>query len=231
MNKLTLHVVVALAVVALTACAAVPAQAHMILVEYQDGPQDPLAVPEQMHELGDNPPFPPDEEILSQTLDETNETACFDGSDDPAFPNALVSITNNTPTTWYNVHYVADPETGITNFDGWIGNLGAGDAEEAFRIDSVGINRPLVSESITANDIFEPGETWEFIIQDFTNAAGGPPTPFDSLGIAGASAGWPPSTGSIIGQVPEPSTFVALAGLLGMGLIGYWRRRRTLKRA
>lgn len=26
--------------------------------------------------------------------------------------------------------------------------------------------------------------------------------------------------------VPEPSTLVALAGLLGMGLLGYWRRRK-----
>ena len=27
-------------------------------------------------------------------------------------------------------------------------------------------------------------------------------------------------------SVPEPSALVALTGLLGMGLIGYWRRRR-----
>jgi hypothetical protein len=28
------------------------------------------------------------------------------------------------------------------------------------------------------------------------------------------------------GAVPEPSTLVTFSGLLGMGLIGYWRRRR-----
>ena len=56
--------------------------------------------------------------------------------------------------------YVADPETTITNFDGLIGNVGLFDAEEAFRIDSVGINRPLVFESLVYNDLFEPGETW-----------------------------------------------------------------------
>jgi hypothetical protein len=31
-----------------------------------------------------------------------------------------------------------------------------------------------------------------------------------------------------LGAVPEPSTLVALTGLLGMGLIGHWWRRRKV---
>jgi hypothetical protein len=192
---------------------------------YQDGPQDPLNLaPFGWHELGDF--FPPNELIESQWTP-TNDTACFDGSDDPAFPNVLVSMTNLTPIFWHDLHYVADPETTITNFDGWIGIAGT-PLEEAFRIDNIGpLNFPLVFESIAPNLIFEPGETWQFIIQDFSNALGGPPTPFDSIGYAGGSAGWPPSTGSIIGRpVPIPPAVL----LLGSGLIALVGIRRRIKR-
>lgn len=182
-----------------------------------DGPQDPLFIEGLVHELGDF--FPPDEEIVS-IWTHTDETACHDGSDDPAIPNILVEMTNLTGRDWPEVYYVADPETFITNFDGWIGNAGMGDAEEAFLIDWIGINTPLVFESMTVDNVFEAGETWLFIIQDFINLFGGPPTPFDSIGIASMSAGFPPSTGSII-AVPEPAALVLLlAG--GLALV---RRR------
>jgi len=186
-------------------------------VESQDGPQDPLFVEGPWHELGDL--FPLDELIVSQFVDETQETACFDGSDNPSLFNVVVSMTNLTPYDWYDVHYVADPETSITNFDGWIGNAGLGDLEEAFKIDWVGINRPLIFESIVADAVFQVGETWEFIIQDYLHPMG-PPAPFDSLGIASLSTGFPPSTGSII-AIPEPMTLV----LLGLGAIALRKRK------
>jgi len=193
---------------------AIPASAMPTDVSFQDGPQDPLVVPPVVDELGWAPPFPPDEEIISQDTP-TEETACFDGSDDPAVLNQLVTMTNLTGQTWVEVWYVADPETSITNFDGWI------NGEEAFKIDNVGINRPLVFESIAVNNIFEVGETWMFIIQDYTNAAGGPPSAFDSIGVP--TPGFPPSTGSIIAIVPEPATI----SLLGLGVLCLIRRRRS----
>ena len=182
---------------------------------YEDDPlQDPLYLLEpHWHELGDL--FPPNELIVS-SWEVTQETACFDGGDDPGILNILVTMTNLSPNSWYSVHYIADPQTLISNFDGYIGNAGLFDAEEAFKIDNIGINRPLQSESLNANLIFEPDETWVFIIQDFTNDLGGTPTPFDSEGIAGLSTGFPLSTGSIIATTPEPATMLLLsAGLIG----------------
>jgi hypothetical protein len=182
-----------------------------------DGPQDPLIIePADWHELGNG--FPPDELIDSQWF-LTDQTACFDGSDDPAVPNALVEIINLTPIFWHDLHYVADPETFLTNFDGFIGNAGLNDAEEAFRIDNIGINVPLVFESMTPDLVFEPGEIWQFIIQDYGNQFGGPPSDFGSIGIASLSTGWPPSTGSII-AIPLPGTLA----LLGAGLLVGRRR-------
>ena len=88
--------------------------------------------------------------------------------------------------------------------------IGAG---EAFRIDTVGVNTPLVSESITSDGIFEPGEIWSFIIDDYLNFGGLPAHLLDSVGVASLSGGEPPSTGSIIAfaAVPELGTLLLLA--------------------
>jgi hypothetical protein len=111
---------------------------------------------------------------------------------------------NMTNQDWFDVHYVADPETTITNFDGFIGNEGLGDAEEAFRIDSVGINRPLIYESLNQDNIFQAGEVWEFILQDYNLLI--LPYYFNSIGIASLSSGNNfDSTGSLIASsVPIP---------------------------
>lgn len=191
-----------------------------------DGPQDPLRVYPRAHELGDR--FPVDE-LIESSFVYTDLTACAIPGDDPAIPNILVSMTNLSLQDWSNLYYVADPETSISNFDGWIGNAGLNDAEEAFRIDWLGMNQPLVFESMNMDNVFEIGETWDFIIQDYQNTLGGPPTPFDSPGIASLSAGWPPSTGSIISPVPEPCTML----LLGTALagIGIARFRKKFKKS
>ena len=188
-----------------------------------DGPQDPLSVYPDAHELGDG--FPVDE-LIESSFVYTDLTACDDPGDDPAIRNILVSMTNLSSQDWINLYYVADPETSISNFDGWIGNAGLNDEEEAFRIDWLGMNQPLVFESMTVDNVFEIGETWDFIIQDYQNALGGPPTPFDSLGIASMSSGFPPSTGSII-ATPIPGA----VWLLGSGFIGLVAVRRRFTKS
>jgi hypothetical protein len=182
---------------------------------------DPLMNLTLVDELGLPNVFPFGERI-DATASPTQLSAC-PTMDDPALPNALVRITNLNPFTFFNVHYVADPAaagaagTSISNEDGLV------NAGQAFRIDQVGINRPLVSESMAPAGLFQPGETWTFIIQDYQNGLNLNPAAYTSIGVGAASAG-PPSSGSIIALVvPEPGT-LSLLGLAGVGLLA---RRRT----
>lgn len=196
-------------------------------VVFEDTLQDPLFVPRHVHELGVNNTgtilFPEDEEIGAvDSL--TNDTACDQTpGDDPGIPNAVVIMTNVTGKAWDDVWYVGDPETTLTNYDGWVNAAPwpATGGGLAFKIDSVGFNKPLIFESIAVNDIFEPNETWHFIIQDYSNALAGQPAALDSVGVGVASLGLP-STGSII-AVPEPASILLL--ILGSA-VGVLRRAR-----
>ncbi len=186
------------------------------LTSFDTPPCDVLVVPLVVDELGVG--FPPDE-LISATDSLTNLTACSTAPDHPA-PNALVTMTNLTPTDFAEVWYVADPETFLTNVDG----IAAGML--SFKIDAVGVNMPLVFESILFDGIFAAGETWEFIIQDYANTLGLPPSALASIGVP--SAGDFISSGSIIAiPVPEPST----ALLLGLGLFGIAVKQRRSRRA
>ena len=204
-----------------------PAAAEWTDVESENGPQDPLFLPNMVDELGLglagglNGPFPPDEEIMAFDLT-TNYTPCNEATnqDDPLIPNMQVVMTNLTTTDFADVWYVADLETRITNFDGWV------NGGEAFKIDTIGFNIPLVFESFLPNDIFEAGETWEFVIQDYGNLLGLPASDFSSIGVGFGSPS-PPSSGSIVAiPVPEPGTMVMLFSTGLMGLVAFARRRK-----
>jgi hypothetical protein len=106
----------------------------------------------------------------------------------------------------------------LSNFDQYSIN-----AEEAFMIDYAGINVPLVGESMIVDGVFQSGETWDFIIDDYFNALGLPASAFASPGLVGAlSGGDTASSGSIL--VPEPATLsLVILGLGGLMLLG--RRR------
>ena len=188
-------------------------QAVLIDVTHQDTKQDPLFVPPRVHELGNNPPFPTDEWIDSGDLT-ADHIPCTQDYDPSGPPNVEVWIKNNTGKIWTDLWYVADPETALTNDDGLVNN------ELAFKIDWIGVNTPLVSESINLNGIFEVNETWNFVIQNYGNALGLPPSAFASLALVGnTSGGDQVSSGSII-AIPEPATFL----LLGFG--GLWLNKR-----
>lgn len=196
---------------------AAPAMSSPTLVVDQDLPScDPLAVAPVVEELGVG--FPPDE-LITAVDTFTNQSPCTTSPDNIAVPNALVSMTNLTPYDFIDVHYVADLETTMSNVDGLI------NFADAFRIDTVGVHRPLVFESSLPNNIFESGETWQFIIQDYTNALGLPASALDSIGVPSPAV--PPifnSSGSIIATlVPEPASIA----LLGLGGLMIARKRRV----
>ncbi len=139
--------------------------------------------------------------------------------------NFLVRMVNTTGQNWKNLFYVADPDTNISNDDGaaW-SNAAPGAIGHAFRIDSIGINTPLVSESMNSDGVFQAGEIWEFIIQDYFNTNGFLAHDFSSLDFAGGSMMIPPtSSGSIIAFVPAPGSLA----LLGLGGLAAGRRRRA----
>lgn len=189
------------------------AQAHVVTVLTEQSPlQDDWTLEGEVHELGDG--FPADELIFSQDLGIDSFIPCPTDYDDQGPPNVLVQITNNTNRTFTDVYYVADSGTLLTNVDEFVADGNAPTVfEPAFKIDNIGLNQPLVAEvGGTITNVFEPGEVWEFVIQNFSGQGGRGAVPFDTFGIAGSS-GVGLSTGSII-AVPEPAHISFLIGLV-----------------
>lgn len=210
-------------------CLGVLGSASATPVDYVvDGPGPCDAVtPTGNHELGGPVGvFPADEQIewVATTLD---RAAC--AATNMPHPDTLVRMTNLTGIDWVDVWFVSDGGRGnpggptLTNVDAIVNGA------EAFRIDSIGANTPLVFESIAADGIFEAGEIWDFIVQDWAFAGPGACGPgsapfgpgvvlFTSPGKVGTPScdGPETSNASIIARaaVPEPDAL----GLLGLGL-------------
>jgi len=180
--------------------------------------QDDWVLDGLVHEIG-TVNFPPNELILAYDVTWAGHIPCPYGY--LGGGAAQVQIQNLTGRDWYGVYYVGDPETNLSNEDEWVGQIGFM-TSKAFKIDSIGENTPLVFESMAPDNVFQNNEIWEFVIQDYFHGLGAPASALDSVGIAWASLGFPPSSGSIIAVVPEPSSMALM--LLG-ALALLWRRR------
>jgi len=194
---------------------------------HSDNPNvcDTLVVPSLVDELGNKPPFPNDEWISSSVTDaDTTEVACPSNiSPTNPQPNVLISITNNSPFAFSDLWYVADDFTSITNFDGGVGTT----FHRSFKIDSVisdpaGRNHPLISESfVPANDIFESGETWNFVldgyIQTEPNNMNTLPSDFGTIGVPSPLV-IPPNLGT--GLDGSTGNIIAIAKVGGGGAVG-----------
>ena len=178
-------------------------------------PCDLLSGPSVLDELGfPATGFPAGVQISAQD-GLVNNPVCL-ATKIPGNADTAVRMTNLNSISFSDVWYVAEPGTNFTNDDGTINGM------HAFKIDAVGANTPLISESINANGIFEPGEIWTFIVQDYSNTSGLAASSFTEIGVP---SNGPSSAASIVADpvVPEPGTF----GLIAFGLIGLCRFGRA----
>jgi hypothetical protein len=189
-----------------------PAMANPVDLGYapNSSGQD-VMTPPWTEELGTG--FPVDE-LISTSWTTTTYIPCPRDYDSGGPSNIEVTMTNLTNRAFYKVAYVKDPETSITNDDLLLIN-----GQEAFLIDKIGINTPLIYESMVQDTVFEPGETWKFVIQNYSNTLGLAASAFGSYGVGNQSGGDLISSGSII---PEPATLI----LLGLGGLALLKRKR-----
>ena len=195
-------------------------------VSHIDLPQcDPLSIPSIVDEVGDPiAGFPTNETLQSADLGVANPSCA--ATDDSLQPDAYVSITNTSGRDYQEVWYVADELTRISNVDGFANGFPfpATSGQEAFRIDNSisdpgGVNRPLYFESMIVDGIWQNGEEWRFVLQDYGNLLGLPASAIASIGVGNASTDDPTvgalSSGSIIAVVPEPAS-LALLGIASL---------------
>jgi hypothetical protein len=196
--------------------------------------QDDWTLPEEVEELS-TAAHKGEQLIASQDVPWGGHIPCpVDYRNETMGTTRQVWIQNLTSRSFYAIYYVGDVhdiglETTFTNVDEDVADVSPwhtnNDPGLAFKIDAVGNNTPLVYED-NPNGIFEPGEVWEFVIQEYSNTLGLPPSALGSVGpapwgaIAQASMQDTISSGSII--TPEPATIA----LLGIGSLVVLRRKR-----
>lgn len=196
---------------------------------HQDTPGcDFLFIPDDVEEIGDFIEFPMDESLGHMDFGTTSFVPC--PANNQNLSEVVVEIRNTSGRDWAEVWYVADSGTIISNYDGEANQFSFSPIQEAFRIDNDisdpgGTHHPLISENLTADGIWEDGESWQFVLQDYFNFLGLPPDAISSIGVGNASTspgtGIIESSGSIIAipVVPEPATGVLMViGLLAIAL-------------
>lgn len=179
-------------------------------------------------EIGDNTLFPIGDAIFYH---DHRAIATVGVADDGIANDWLVHMTNVSGLPFRDLFFVADAGATIGNADGTIEDmLGApGQRNDAFRIDALGSNPNLLTESIAADGIFQPGEEWEFTVTNFGTGSNSFPPALISPGVFSGSSpmqSFGGTNSSILGiTVPEPST-LSIFALMALASL---RRRRTAK--
>jgi hypothetical protein len=178
---------------------------------------------------GTSSAFPLSDSGISATASFSGSVACAANYTVGVGSQIELSITNETTRSFSDLWYVSDGLVSITNIDGEINGF------SAFKIDGTltsNANNPLISESLGVNEVFEPGETWTFILDGFNDLVYAAPTSTPWLGSVGVGTDSDQistvylSSGSIIAFVPEPSTALLIGlGLAGLAMPRRWRGR------
>jgi len=202
-----------------------------LMVDLETPQCDVLSIPTEVDELGDFNVFPSDEALFASDQGPSPIISC-PSSNDPTTSDSVVEIRNLSGIAWDEVWYVADSGTTISNYDGEANDAAFSPLQEAFRIDNdvkdpLGVNHPLIFESMASDGIWEINESWQFILQDYSNLSGLAASAINSIGVGNASPnfGINDSSGSIIAVaqvVPEPSSLL----LACLGLFGTYTLRR-----
>ena len=183
------------------------------------------SVPGQMltYELGDSALFPLSEGLVYHDHRDSSTVV----PDDGIANDWTVHIENVSGRWWTNLFFVADVGATIGNADGIIEDMSGapGVMTDAFRIDASGVNANLMSESITADGILEPGEGWEFRVSNFGTCVNSRPPQLTTPGVfAGSSpmAAFGGNSSIVATPLPEPSSMLLLT-IAGCALLA--RRR------
>jgi len=163
---------------------------------------DILVIPDVVDELGTLQPAFPANELIESGIGDNFDIMQDSCTPLPSGSITVVSITNTVmpARSFSDVWYVIDTDITISNFDGAVSPAN----NRAFKIDSVGVHKPLISESfLPANGIFESGEKWEFILNSYSGS--GAASAFGSVGVPSSDSD---STGSIIAVPIEKGDIV-----------------------
>jgi hypothetical protein len=187
---------------------------------------DPVANTGLTHELGNVTVFPANEAFIVSVAP-TNQTICV--PNDGIANDWIVRIVNVSGIAWQDLFFVSDGGTTVGNADGVMFNpaIATAPPTDAFRIDGTltvtGMNDNLLSESMASNEIFQPGEIWDFMVSNF-NSPGFAPPQFNTIGFGFATPAPSPSNASILANpIPEPASL----GLIGMVGVAMGMRRRA----
>lgn len=232
------------------ALAAGQSSAFPVQGEYRDTPEcDDYPTHILFDELGTGPSFQqefPNEYITADHTLTTQQACPMHVPDGDPFNDFAVSATNLTgrplplnfiggpdaplERLFFITDVVEDQPGGggaipVGNQDGIAQDFSAGGLfGEAFVIDEVGGHKSLVFQSLAFDNLWDVGETIEFIVNDFGAPFAGLAPDLSSTGFAGASGFISPSTASLVIGVPIPEP--ATLAMLGVGVAVVARRRR-----